>query len=113
MSDAAHNKVGKERNHAPVVSNRLSIGGLITRVYPIRQTPSGVNIARFVLEHSGNQVEAGASCLIKCKMFCIWVSPTLKNIPEGLHVEVSGFISQNAKLQLVLHITEFITTQFE
>jgi len=88
--------------------NQLKLGGLITRVYPIRQTPSGVNIARFVLEHSSNQLEAGASCVIKCKMFCIWVKPTFQLIPEGVHVEVSGFVSQNAKLQLVLHITEFL-----
>jgi primosomal replication protein N len=90
--------------------NRLSIGGLITRVYPTRQTPSGVNIARFILEHFGTQVEAGAPCVTKCKMFCIWVNPTLQVIPEGVQASVSGFVSQNAKLQLVLHITEFVTT---
>jgi hypothetical protein len=41
-------------------------------------------------------------------MFCIWVNPALELIPEGLQVEVTGFVSQNAKLQLVLHITEFL-----
>lgn len=91
-----------------MLPNRLNIGGIVTRVYPIQKTPSGVSIARFVLEHSSTQVEASSHCQIKCKMFCIWVNPELHEIPEGIQVEVSGFVSQNAKLQLVLHITEFL-----
>jgi primosomal replication protein N len=88
--------------------NQLNLSGLITKVYPVRQTPSGVNVARFVLEHFSSQQEANATCNVKCKMFCIWVDPGDQLIQEGIDVEVSGFISQNAKLQLVLHITEFL-----
>ncbi|MCC2625853.1 MAG: single-strand binding protein/Primosomal replication protein n [Burkholderiales bacterium] len=89
-------------------SNQSKLGGLISQVYPMRQTPSGVNIARFILEHSSTQVEAGSQCRIKCKMFCIWVNPVADMIEEGKLAEVSGFISQNAKLQLVLHVNECI-----
>ncbi|MCC2644621.1 MAG: single-strand binding protein/Primosomal replication protein n [Burkholderiales bacterium] len=88
--------------------NQFKIGGLITRVYPIRHTPSGVTIARFILEHISTQLEAGALCHIKSKIFCVWIKPGPQVIQEGFEVEVSGFISQNAKLQLVLHITEFL-----
>lgn len=95
------------------LKNRLSIGGLISKVYPIRQTPSGVNIARFVLEHSSSQLEDNSSCMIKCKMFCVWVNPMPDIIQEGCQAQVSGFVSQNAKLQLVLHVTEFVIEQFE
>lgn len=86
--------------------NQLKLSGLIVKVYPIRQTPSGVKIAKFVLEHSSSQVEANVKCAVKCRMFCVWVDPSLQLMPEGSYVEVSGFVSQNAKLQLVLHITE-------
>lgn len=88
--------------------NHIKLSGLITKVYPIRRTPSGVNVARFVLEHFSTQLEAGATCEIKCKMFCIWIEPIHELIQEGNFVEVEGFMSQNAKLQLVLHVTEFL-----
>lgn len=88
--------------------NQLRLGGLITKVYPIRYTPSGVAVARFVLEHFSIQLEANANCRVKCRMFCIWLDPGTQLIQDNMEIEVSGFISQNAKLQLVLHITEFL-----
>lgn len=86
--------------------NQLKLSGLIVKHYPIRQSPSGVKIAQFVLEHLSTQLEAQIKCVVKCKMFCVWVSPDLQMLQNCTNVEVSGFISQNAKLQLVLHITE-------
>lgn len=92
-----------------MLCNQVKLSGLIAKVYPVRQSPSGVNIARFVLEHFSTQIEAGVSCDIKCRLFCIWVSPRdLQLMQAGMDIEVSGFISQNARLQLVLHITEFL-----
>jgi primosomal replication protein N len=88
--------------------NQLKLSGLITKVYPIRYTPSGVSVARFVLEHVSAQQEANATCRVRFKMLCIWVEPGKELIQEDVNVQVSGFISQNARLQLVLHITEFL-----
>lgn len=88
--------------------NQVKLSGIITKIYPLRHTPAGVKILRFVLEHDSKQEESGALCRVKCRMFCVWVNPGLDKITEYTNVEVAGFISQNAKLQLVLHIIEFL-----
>lgn len=89
-------------------SNQLSLSGQIIKCYPLYCTPSGVSIARFVLEHKSTQIESGVECATKCKMFCVWVNPALSGLKDGSNVIAKGFISQNAKLQLVLHITELL-----
>jgi len=91
------------------LDNKLVVSGRITKTYPLRDTPSGVKIARFVLEHVSTQIEAGLKCEVKCKLFCVWVDPQgLEQIENGNTVHVTGFLSNNSKAELVLHITKFL-----
>lgn len=91
------------------LDNKLVLSGRIIKSYPLRSSPNGLKIARFVLEHVSKQIEAGLKCEVKCKMFCIWVDPqNLEQIKDGNLVNVEGFVSNNAKSELVLHITKFL-----
>lgn len=86
--------------------NQIRLSGQIIKKYPVRQSPSGVKIAQFVLEHVSTQQEATLECVVKCRMFCVWVNPDLQVLQNEADIEVEGFMSQNAKLQLVLHVTK-------
>lgn len=92
-----------------IIDNNLVISGRILKSYPVRKTPSGVEVSRFVLEHVSRQIESGSECEVRCKIFCVWVNPQdLKQIESGNSVTVSGFLNNNSKSELVLHITKFL-----
>ena len=91
--------------------NELKLSGQIVKLYPIKVTPTGVSINSFVLEHISSQIEAGSSINIKCRMFCVWVNPLLEQVAEceiGKYAVITGFISHNARLQIVLHIKNIV-----
>jgi primosomal replication protein N len=94
-----------------MLCNELKLSGQIVKLYPVKITPAGIAIQSFVLEHISGQLEAGSSINIRCRVFCVWVNP----IPEhqsqcviGECAVVTGFISHNAKLQMVLHIKNIV-----
>ena len=94
-----------------MLCNELKLSGQIVKPYPVKTTPAGVNINSFVLEHVSQQLEAGSSINVRCRMFCVWVNPSLEEQNQcvvGKHAVITGFISHNAKLQIVLHIKNIV-----
>lgn len=89
-------------------SNTTRISGQIIKVYPLRETPAGINVLSFVLEHLSRQVEGGIPRTVKCRLYCIIVNAKIDtaNNLEQQFVELTGFLSQNSKAQLVLHVSQ-------
>lgn len=89
--------------------NQTLINGRIAKVYPLKYTVNQLPIASFLLEHLGWQIEAGSSREVKCRLYCVFVDAKAlltADLAEDCYVEVIGFLSQNAKTQLVLHVTQ-------
>lgn len=89
--------------------NQTLINGKVVKVYPLKYTVNQVAIASFLLEHLGHQIEAGSSREVRCRLYCVVVDvkePLTVDLTENCYVEVIGFLSQNAKTQLVLHVTQ-------
>ena len=87
-------------------SNSVEIGGQIVKVYPVRYTLQKIPVISFVIQHKSLQIECERSRDVKCRIFCITLEHEDLSKVELLDkfVEVTGFLSQNAKSQLVLHI---------
>ncbi len=87
--------------------NLVVLTGEITKIYPERKTPHGITIVSFVLEHNSIVHEAGVNCSVKCRIYCIMLDqkPTHKELIHQ-QVKVQGFLSQNSKAQLVVHINQ-------
>lgn len=88
--------------------NETKLSGQVIKVYPLRHTPYGLPVLSFVLEHISNQIEAGESRLVKCKMYCIIINSD-NNLEDGLidqFVVVSGFLSHNTKSQVILNVKQ-------
>ncbi len=90
--------------------NQVTISGKIVKIYPVRETPSGTSVVTFVIQHNSRQIEAEVSREVKCRLFCILVGNIefkISNTQDNL-VQVTGFLSQNAKSEIVLHVKEII-----
>lgn len=90
--------------------NSISIDGEVVKIYPTKLTPNGLPVATFVLEHISNQIEAEISRIVKCRLYCIIVNISDEQIQllEKSFVNVSGFLSQNSKAQIVLNVKQVI-----
>ena len=88
--------------------NETKLSGKIAKVYPVKHTLHGVPVISFVLEHLSRQIECGASREVKCRVYCVWLDGKEYLNIELLeqYISVTGFLSQNSKSQLVLHITQ-------
>lgn len=87
--------------------NTIELSGQIVKVYPIKQTPFGLPVISFVLEHNSIMEEAGESRQVKCRVFCIMIDKSFQETElNKKNVVVHGFLSQNAKMQLVLHVNK-------
>ena len=91
-------------------NNKTLLSGNIVKVYPLRKTPEGLQVASFVLEHSSVQNEAKIDRTVKCRMFCLIVGISREQIAqlESDFISVEGFLSQNSKAQIVLNVTKII-----
>lgn len=90
------------------LDNTTKISGIAVKVYPLRHTPSGLAVLSFVLEHISMQIEAGLPRTVKCRLYCIILdaAPDMEKSLEGCCVKLTGFLSQNAKAQIVLHVKQ-------
>ena len=90
--------------------NKLVISGEVVKIYPIKQTPDGLKIASFVIEHKSMQLEAKIERAVKCRVFCLIVGVSdeqLSQLQMGF-INIEGFLSQNSKAQIVLNVTKII-----
>lgn len=90
--------------------NKVDFSGQVIKVYPIKRTPYGTEILSFTILHSSKQIEAKLSREVKCRMFCIMVGSGKIEINQlqGKLVNVQGFLSQNAKSEIILHVQKII-----
>lgn len=88
--------------------NEVKLSGQIVKEYELKYTIDNLPVLRFVLEHQSRQIENGLPCNTKCKMFCLMLlkKNTKTNNLINENVTVSGFLNQNSKSQIVLHIKE-------
>lgn len=88
--------------------NEVKLSGQIIKEYELRYTIDGLPVIRFVLEHNSVYLEEGLPKSTKCKMYCLML--LAKNTkPDNLinkNVIVYGFLNQNSKSQIVLHVKE-------
>ncbi len=86
--------------------NTVKISGTVIKVYPLKYTLSGIAVLSYVLEHCSTQVEAGMARHVRCRVYCtmLGADQSLVSSLDRNRVEVVGFLSQNAKSQIVLHV---------
>ena len=93
------------------VDNCLIIAGQVAGGCETRQSPVGVPISRFLLEHHSGQVEAGVSREARCRIPVVACGEALAGIAgslaTGTRLRVRGFISRanyrEGEYRLVLH----------
>lgn len=91
--------------------NRLILAGQVAGPVGRRETPAGIPIARFVLEHSSRQSEAEMSRQVRCRIQVVAAGEQLTQALEGLApgeaVRVTGFIARagyrSEEHRIVLH----------
>ncbi|MDG4554187.1 MAG: primosomal replication protein N [Candidatus Competibacter sp.] len=96
---------------APPADNCLIIAGRIAGACETRQSPAGVPISRFLLEHHSGQMEAGVSREARCRIPVVACGEALTGIAgplvTGARLRVSGFVSRanyrEGEYRLVLH----------
>ncbi len=84
--------------------NSVQLSGVITKIYPLIETPAKVKVARFVVEHSSAIEENLQYRKVFCRVFCIMLGDALSDDALNRQVMVSGFLNTNSKQQLILHI---------
>lgn len=86
--------------------NEIRLSGQIVKIYPTKYTIQNIPVVSFVVEHKSLQIECEQSRNVKCRIYCISLnnSNLVKMSLLDKFVNISGFLSQNAKSQLVLHI---------
>lgn len=81
-----------------MLENRVSISGLLAKVYDTRYSPAGIPITRFILEHQSAQSEAGLNRKIYCKVLIIVAGNTmhenLNRLNVGDQILVEGYLNQ-------------------
>lgn len=91
--------------------NRLTLTGQVTGPVTRRESPAGIPIARFVLEHSSRQSEAGMSREARCRINVVAAGTQLQEALSGLvpgeGLRVTGFIARagyrSEEHRIVLH----------
>ncbi|MGA7800812.1 MAG: primosomal replication protein N [Gammaproteobacteria bacterium] len=94
-----------------VGDNVLVIGGYVAKAPQTRVSPAGIPITRFLLDHGSQQVEAGLSREVRCRIAVVASGADLQNIAGGLSrgraVRVTGFMARSgyrdSELRIVLH----------
>jgi len=87
------------------MQNQLVITGKIVKIYPDTKTINNLVIKRFVVEHISKQTEAEFRYEVKCRIYCLMVNNQIELTLTDI-VKLNGFLNQNAKSQLVLHIRQ-------
>lgn len=93
--------------------NLLHITAQVIKVYPLRHTINGLPIVSFVVEHNSEQIEVDVPRKVECRLYCIAIGDNAtwrQLVVPGSLLELSGFLSQNVKLQLVLNIKQIVPT---
>lgn len=81
--------------------NRLILAGIVISEPKTRQSPAGVTMTRFTLDHQSIQQEAGTDRKVACRIIVTACGDALQQaIIKGAHVEVAGFLSYESRQQM-------------
>jgi primosomal replication protein N len=101
---------GTPPSSAPTAENCLIIAGQVAEASPVRTTPAGVRIGRFLLDHHSGQTEAGLAREVRCRIPVVACGEPLARLTEqlapGVQVRVQGFVGRanyREERGLVLH----------
>lgn len=90
------------------INNSVQISGKIRKVYPLKYTLLNLPVVSFVLEHASEQLELDVLRKVNCSLYCIMLDKKkiVANLDDllGQLVTVSGFLSYNAKKQIILNV---------
>lgn len=88
--------------------NQVTLSGQIVKEYEIKHTLNNLPVLRFVLKHQSIATQNNYNVNINCRIYCMMLlqkNEYLNNLINK-NVTVSGFLNQNAREQLVLHVKE-------
>jgi primosomal replication protein N len=87
------------------------LSGVVIGLEPIRYTPAGIPLLRFVLQHGSEQMEAGLKRKVECEVSAVVLGNLTgdfakSNIQVGDSIKAKGFLAKRSakSTQLVLHI---------
>ena len=94
-----------------VAENRARLSGKVCSPVQTRQSPAGIPISRFTLEHESTRKQAGSTRKVRCRIRVILSGAELQAViailDKDTEVVVEGFISyessRSEESRLVLH----------
>ena len=95
-----------------MTQNRVEIEGSLAALDSVRYTPAGIPIVELKITHVSEQLEAGKPRQVELEVWAVAageLTGRLSKTPLGAKIRAAGFLAHKgkAKIQLVLHITEF------
>ena len=92
-------------------TNQLVLAGTVISEIKSRNTPAGIPVTRFTLEHESLQSEAGNDRKVKCRIAVTALGEQVHKDIQGINrnamIRVDGFISyessQQMETRLILH----------
>ncbi|HJW25439.1 MAG TPA: primosomal replication protein N [Rhodocyclaceae bacterium] len=89
--------------------NRIELAGRLNQRKVLRYTPAGVPVSEGVLEHSSQQIEAGAPRQVECEVLVVALGEAarwLQAVPLGGAVKLTGFLAAKSRHSKtpVLHV---------
>ena len=95
-----------------MTQNRVEIEGSLAALDSVRYTPAGIPIVELKITHASEQLEAGKPRQVELEVWAVAageLTGRLSKTPLGAKIRATGFLAHKgkAKIQLVLHITEF------
>lgn len=86
--------------------NHFNLSGEIIKIYPWQKTIHGTEVAYFILKHQSWQIENSLKRLVDCQVYCVYMNAPVVEIILHKSINIQGFISHNAKKQLIFHISQ-------
>ena len=88
--------------------NRLILTGEVISEPSRRNTPAGIAVSRFTLQHQSLQHEAGNLRKVECRIVVTAFGDVIKHaLSKGAQIQVEGFLSyesrQKMETRLILH----------
>lgn len=89
-------------------NNEIKLSGQVVKEYEVKHTIDNLPVVRFVLEHKSLAHENGHKLNINCKIYCLMLLNKNQQFESLIEQEVyvSGYLNQNSKSQIVLHVKE-------
>jgi primosomal replication protein N len=98
---------GTSGTSATSATNCFEVVGRVVAIEPLRYTPAGIPIVRFVLLHASEQLEAGSARTVGFELGCVATESLARltaQAPLGTTARVSGFLAPRTKAGRTLEV---------